>query len=240
MHVPVAFQKLVDYAPWESINLTKVRLFVSGSSYCPPSLWKKFHSRYNAKILERYGSSETGIICSNLYEQRIPGCAGKPLPGVKMEFLGGKIKGEIAVKSPGIFLGYYMNNKANEEKFTKDGFVKTGDIGVLKNGRIYLRGRIQEKIKKSGYTIYPRDVEWVINRNPKIIDSYVLGKQTKSVNDEIIYFICKKKITKKGIMRYCEKNMPKYWLPDKVIFLKEIPRTRSGKPKITTLLQTVT
>lgn len=233
MHVPSAYLKLVNYPNPQKFNLKKVRLFVSSSSYLPPTVWRDFYSRYKQKILERYGSSETGTICSNLYDKRVPGCVGRPLPGVKIKFLGGKNKGEIAVKSPGNFLGYYKDKKSTQGKFTKDGFLKTGDIGTIRKGRVYLRGRTQEKIKKSGYALYPRDIEWVINKCPWVADSYVLGIQTKFISDKLIYFIVSRgKINREDIIEYSEDNMPKYWLPDKIIFLKEIPRTKAGKPKI--------
>lgn len=231
MHVPPAYLHLVNYPNSNKYDLKKVRLFISGSSYLPPSIWKKFYLKWGQKILERYGSSEAGIICSNLYNDRRPGSVGKPLPGVRIKFLKNH---EIAVKSPGVFMGYYKNKKATQEKFTDEGFFKTGDVGIMKKDKwVYLKGRVQERIKRKGYTLYPRDIEWAINKHPDIIDSYVVGLQTKSLNDKLIYFIvCKKKVSKRKLIEYFKRNMPKIWLPDRTIFLNIIPKTKSGKPKI--------
>lgn len=234
MHVPPAYQKLVNYPLWMNFDLRRVRLFVSGSSYLPPTLWEEFYSKYRVKILERYGSSEAGIICSNLYNKRVPGSVGKPLSGVKIKLIE---EGEIAVKSPNIFMGYYSKGTVALPEL-KNGFLKTGDIGVIRDDWLFLKGRIQEKIKKLGYSLYPRSIEWVLNRHPDILDSYVLGLQTGTINDEIIYFlVCKRIVTEEQIIAYCRRNMPKYWLPDKVFFVKEIPKTKTGKPKINELLK---
>jgi len=241
MHVPSAYQRIVNFPDAEKYDLSKVRLFISGSSYLPPSLWEEFYRKFGVKILERYGSSEAGIICSNPYEERIPGSVGYPLPDVKIKLLNEKgeeitdeeKEGEVAVSSPGIFMGYYKEGKVIPPQL-KDGFLRTGDIGIIKNGRLYLKGRIPEKIKKKGYSVYPRDIEWVVNLHPEVRECYVLGVQRENqIDDEIVYFVVpKRQISQKQFYEYCREKMPNYWLPDKVIFLKEIPKTNSGKPKM--------
>jgi acyl-CoA synthetase (AMP-forming)/AMP-acid ligase II len=241
MHVPHVYQKLVEHPNWMNYQFKKVRLFVSGSAHLPPALFEEFYKKYKAKILERYASSEAGVICSNLYNKRIPGSVGKPLPGVKIKLIdekGNEVKdgeGEILVKSPGVFMGYYDETGIH---YFKDEFLKTGDIGFIKNGYVFLKGRVQEKIKKYGYTLFPRDIESVLNKHPNIIESYVTGIQKGNLSDELVYFVvCKNKISEDEIIKYCKQNMPHYWLPDKIIFLLQIPRTKTGKPHIHQLLQ---
>lgn len=230
MHVPIAYWLLVNYETDKAYDLSAVRLCISGSSYLPPAVWQAFKSQYGHEILERYGASETGLVASNLLTERQPGSVGKLLPGVEVKL---QPDGELAMRSPGLFPGYYANDGATKAKFTKDGFWLTGDIGDFDpDGRLVLKGRIQEKIKKFGYTIYPRDVEWSLLKNPAVKDAVVLGLQDQTqLSDTIAYFIVGD-TDEASITAYCKQHMPAAWRPDVIVFIDEIPKTRSGKPQL--------
>ncbi|MBU1083163.1 acyl--CoA ligase [Patescibacteria group bacterium] len=232
MHVPNAYWKLVNHNPDSQYDISQVRLCISGSSFLPPAVWKAFKERFKQEILERYGASETGLVASNSLLGRIPGSVGHLLPNVRIEI---QSDGEIGLESPGLFLGYYKNEDATKAKYTSEGWWLTGDIGTFENNVLTLKGRIQEKIKKFGYTIYPRDVEWAMLKNPKVKEIVVLGIQKpNSLNDEITYFI-NSTLTEAEIEEYCKLNLPSAWRPDKVFFIPEIPKTKSGKPELAKL-----
>lgn len=231
-HGPVAYGRLVAAKPARRYDLSKVRLFISGSAPLPPRTWKQFKERFGHEILEVYGTTETGRIASNLLDERLPGSPGRPLPDVKLK-LGDN--GEVMVKSPGVFPGYFHNQRATQNSMNSDGYWRTGDLGELIDGRLHLKGRVQEKIRKSGYTISPRDIEWALHKLPAIKEVYVLGLQRAgSPDDELVYYLVTD-ASHEEVMTFCRANLPSVWRPDKIIILDEIPKTRSGKPQIVRL-----
>lgn len=228
--ISTAYLKLLEQ-PGE-YNLDKVRLCISGGAALPPAIWQAFSDRFGVQILECYGSSETGRIASNLLDERIPGSPGRPLSEVKIKF---SKEDEVLIKSPGIFPGYYKNDNLTKKNYDKDGWWHTGDLGKLVDGRIVLRGRIQERIRKLGYTISPRDVEWAMHQNPDIKDIFVMGIQREGQpNDELTYFI-KTTLSEEEINKYCKENLLYAWRPDRIILLGSIPRTKNGKPNLSKL-----
>lgn len=235
MHVPIAYFKLNEFVDYTKYPIKNVRLFISGSSFLPPKVWQDFKDNYGYEILERYGASETGLIVSNKLEEKIPGSVGYSLPGVQFRI---ETDGEIAMKSPGLFLGYYHNQSATKKHTTADGWWLTNDIGELdeKTGRLTLKGRVQEKIKKLGYTVYPRDVEWAVMQGGLVSDIVVIGLQDPNdLSDTVVYFVVADNQTKQILNNYCKANLPGAWRPDKIVFLDELPKTRSGKPQLAKL-----
>lgn len=231
MHVPIAYSKIVEHKVGSRYDLSKVRLCISGSSFLPPAIWHQFKERFSQEILERYGASEMGFLTSNSLDLRTPGCVGKPLNGVTIEL---QKSGEIAMNSPGLFNGYWKNDEASEEHITKNGLWLSGDIAEFDDlGRIHLKGRVQEKMKKFGYTVYPRDVEWSLMQNSRITDAIVLSIQSEEeLSDRFVYFVVTD-LTETEIIDYCKTNMPNYWRPDTIKILDAIPRTgRASKPAL--------
>lgn len=226
-HAASAYVKLAQ-APGD-YDLSAVRLCVSGAAPLPPAVWNNFKNRYGIEILETYGTSETGRIAGNRLDERVLGSPGKPLPGVKLRI--GQ-DGEVEVKSGGLFPGYYKNRAATAAATTDDGFWRTGDTGEIKDGYVYLKGRTQERIRRYGYTISPRDVEWALHKHPEIKDVLVMGRQVAgSPDDELVYFIVSD-LSDEEITAYCKTNLLFAWRPNRIIHLDDLPRTRSGKAKI--------
>lgn len=226
-HAASAYVKLAQASG--EYDLSAVRLCVSGAAPLPPAVWQQFKNRFGIEILETYGSSETGRIAGNRLNERVLGSPGQPLPGVKLRISSDDV---VEVKSGGLFPGYYQNPEATRASLTEDGYWRTGDIGELKDGYVYLKGRVQERIRRFGYTVSPRDVEWALHKHPQIKDVAVIGNQIAgNPNDELIYFIVTD-LSDEDIKQYCKANLLFAWRPDRIIRLKELPRTASGKAKI--------
>lgn len=222
-HTPFAFSKMVE-AQGE-YDLSKVHLLISGSAALPPSVWQAFKDRFGVEIIETYGSSETGRIAANTYTERASGSPGKLLPGVEANLTADN---ELAIKSPGVFPGYYQNQEATKANLTDDGFWKTGDIAEIINRKVILKGRLQEKLIKFGYSISPRDIEWALTQNENILECAVIGRPTETGDDALIYFIVGN-ISESELIAYTKTDLPSIWRPDKIIFLDELPRTSNGK-----------
>lgn len=226
-HGPLAYMKMLEVSHHQRYDLSKVRLLISGSGPLPPPLWQKFKDDFDQEILEVYGSTETGRIASNLLDERIPGSPGRPLPGVEIRFDDHK---QVLVRSDGLFPGYYNNQAATDESRTSDGFWRTGDIGEIVDGRLVLKGRMKERIRKQGYTVSPRDVEWALHQDHRIKEALVMGVQRPDEpNDRIVYFLVGD-VSVDEVRAFCAANMPSVWRPDQIIMLDKLPRNRSGKP----------
>jgi len=229
-HSPPVYAKLLEVPT--SYDLGGVRLFISGSGPLPPAIWEKFKNRFGQEILEVYGSTETGRIASNLLDERLPGSPGRLLPEVKIKF---SPQGEVLVKSPGLLPGYFNNPGATAKTLDSSGYCRTGDLGELKDGHLFLRGRTLEKIRKQGYTISPRDIEWALYNDHRIKEALVIGVQRPGEsNDELVYFLVGE-VDEAEIKEFCQANLPSIWRPDKIVLLPDLPRTRNGKPQLAKL-----
>ncbi len=229
-HSPVVYAKLLEVE--KDYDLSHVRLFISGSGPLPPATWQAFKDRFGQEILEVYGSSETGRIASNLLNERLPGSPGRILPEVEVKL---SSNNEVLVKTPGVFPGYFGNPEATQAAQTTDGFWRTGDIGEMRNGRLVLKGRTFERVRKQGYSISPRDIEWALHKHPKIKDAYVMGQsQANDPSDKLVYFIVGD-LDEDELIRYCRQDLPSIWRPDRVVFMESLPRNPAGKPQIQAL-----
>jgi len=229
-HISTVYFRLLEVK--DDYDISGVRLCISGGSALPPEIWEQFKKRFGQEILECYGSSESGRIASNLLNERIPGSPGRILPQVGVKF---SEQGEVLVRSPGVFPGYFRNPAATQASYTKDGWWRTGDIGELQAGRIVLKGRAQERIRRFGYTISPRDIEWAVHKHPKVKDVYVMGQPKEGDPNDSLSFFITGNISEAEVSQFCKENLPYAWRPDSIILLGSIPRTRNGKPKISQL-----
>ncbi len=234
-HISVLYLKLLEAEG--DYDLSNVRLCISGAAPLPPEVWRQFKKRFGIEILETYGSSEAGRIAANrLGDKPMLGSPGKVLPGVDMKL---SSEGEVMVKSGGVFPGYFNNPSATSEAFTKDGYFKTGDIGEINGDYLVLKGRVAERIRRFGYTISPRDIEWALHQHPKVRDIYVMGRQRRGdPNDELIYFVVGN-IDDDEINDYCKQNLIFTWRPDRIVHMPNLPRTKSGKPRVAEFKQLV-
>ncbi len=136
-------------------------------------------------LLQGYGLTETApIVSCNTYKDRRPGSVGKILPGVEVKFTAG---GEILVRGPNVFQGYFNNEQKTKEVFTDDNWFQTGDIGELDGeGFLYLKGRKKYMIKGPGaQNVYPEDIEFELNKISGVRDSCVVGLEKSGGQVEV-------------------------------------------------------
>jgi malonyl-CoA/methylmalonyl-CoA synthetase len=178
MAVPTIHQRLLDVADAARFDLSRVRLMTSGSDRLPDEVFTGFQRVFGYTLLERYGMTETGMNCSNpLDGERRIGSVGLPLPGVEVRVVDpdndrllpdGEI-GEVQLRGPNIFKGYWKQPQKTAESFTADGWFRTGDLGFRQpNGYITLCGRSKDLIISGGLNIYPPEVERVLAEHPSV------------------------------------------------------------------------
>lgn len=262
--------KLRDYVRNECSN--KIRLMVSGSAPLPEPLFHKWHSITGHYLLERYGMTEIGMALSNpLNGERRPGHVGLPLPDVRVRiaefkkgnagktyydvFASGNSKatnvvpgragmnGELLVKGPSVFQGYWNRPKATEEEFTDDGWFKTGDIAQYTNGYYKILGRASADIIKSGgYKISALQIETELLAHPLIADCAVVGLNDEVWGQKVAVVIVPKdkgQFNVDELQLWCKDSMAPYMIPKVWKVLDNLPRNPMGKINKKELVHTV-
>ncbi len=174
----------------EKAGFGTVRFFISGGGPLDPEVARYF-SRLGITMIQGYGLTET----SPVTHANRPGVidnvtVGPPIPGVKHKILDANEQGigEICVKGPNIFKGYYKKDEATREVFTEDGWFMTGDLGVIyPNNFLQITGRKKAMlVTGGGKNVYPEEIEFYLNRSPFIAESVVLGvPRAKGLGDEV-------------------------------------------------------
>ena len=130
-------------------------------------------------------------------------------------------------------VGYYNDKKSTEEVLDKEGWLHTGDIGMIdKDGYIFLVDRKKELIISKGMNIYPREIESVLYTHPKVQDAAVIGKQDERKNESPVAYVSLRegeKSTPKEIIDYLKPRLAPYKIPREIVFIEEFPRTATGK-----------
>lgn len=167
---------------------------------------------------------------------------GRPLPGNEILILDGNGSplptesfGEIAVRGPGVMRGYYRQPQETRQAMTQDGFLLTGDMGVLdEEGYLHLVGRRREVIIRDGFSVYPLELEDVLQAYPAVREAVVVGVPHEVLGEALCACIVPVEgaiVTGPEIMDWCRFVLADYKIPDLVRFLDDFPRTGNGKPR---------
>jgi malonyl-CoA/methylmalonyl-CoA synthetase len=240
--VPTMYGRLLAEAEHLDASPRPLRLYVSGSAPLSPQVFAEFERVFGQRILERYGMTETIMNMTNPYEgERRPGTVGAPYPGQEARVVGvadreplpdGEI-GEIEVRGPHVFAGYWNRPDATTEAFSADGWFKTGDLGWRSaDGYYTITGRARELIISGGYNVYPREIEDVLAEHPAISDVAVLGAPDADLGEQVVAVI----VPKEGqmpeaaeIIAFCRERLASYKKPRQVVFVDSLPRNALGK-----------
>ena len=185
MGVPTLYVRLLAEPSFKAAACRQMRLFVSGSAPLLIETFNAFRERSGHTILERYGMSETVMLTSNPYRPeaaRKGGTVGHALPGVGVRVhneqglpLPADEIGQIEVKGPNVFKGYWRMPEKTADEFTTDLWFKTGDVGRIDaQGVVTIVGRSKDLIISGGYNVYPAEIEGFINDLPGVAESAVV------------------------------------------------------------------
>ncbi|MGY4509565.1 AMP-binding protein [Bradyrhizobium sp. USDA 3650] len=242
MGVPTYYHRLLTSPLLNSDRCRRVRLFVSGSAPLSVDVHGQFEARTGHRILERYGSTEAMILCSNPLEgERKPSSVGLPIPGVDLrisgsgdEVLKGGTIGMIQARGPGLFSGYWNRPDQTREEFTADGFFRTGDLGFVDDqGYVSITGRAKDLIISGGYNVYPAEIEAVIDEMPSVQESAVVGAPHPDFGECVVAFVIpsdKELPPAAGeVIQRVKDRLANYKVPKQVIIVNELPRNSMGK-----------
>jgi malonyl-CoA/methylmalonyl-CoA synthetase len=204
----------------------KMRLFVSGSAPLPPHVLERFRDLFGHTILERYGMTETFMNTSNPYVgERRAGTVGFPLPGVSTRIE----DGELLVRGPNVFPGYWRRDDATAKAFTPDRFFRTGDLAhVSDDGYITLLGRKSDLIISGGFNIYPREIEELLLEQEGVREAAVAGI-ADDVRGEVPVAFIVGDFDAGRLESVCREQLASFKVPRRFVKVDSIPRTALGK-----------
>ncbi|MEM9524209.1 MAG: malonyl-CoA synthase [Pseudomonadota bacterium] len=242
MGVPTFYTRLLNDPRFTREKALHMRLFVSGSAPLPADIHRRFESRTGHRILERYGMTETNMNTSNPYDgDRRPGTVGFPLPGVELkitdpatgrELPHGEI-GQIEVRGENVFKGYWRMSEKTREELREDGFFITGDLGLIDN-RCYVQivGRSKDLIISGGYNIYPKEIELILDAQPGVLESAVIGVPHADFGESVLAVLVPRPGTLPDIDRIDEalrNTLARFKRPRRYEIVPRLPRNAMGK-----------
>jgi malonyl-CoA/methylmalonyl-CoA synthetase len=229
--VPAMYERLDGWDGIGDADLRSLRLAVSGSAPLPAALAERARGWLGQLPLERYGSTEAGLNVSNACDgPRRPGRVGWPLPGVELRLDGDD--GEILVRGPQVFEGYWRRPDATAEALTEAGWFRTGDLGRLDpdDGSLEITGRSKELIISGGMNVYPREVEAVLEEHAAVARVAVAGVPSERWGEEVVAFVVPAgELDADALIGHCRERLSAYKCPKRVVALEELPVNRMGK-----------
>ncbi len=211
-------------------ELAQLRLAVSGSAALSAELHRVIAETAGVEVLERYGMTETLMTLSNPYDgERRPGTVGFPFPGVEAEV--GEGGGEVLVRGPAVFSGYWERPRATSESFA-GGWFHTGDLGVVEDGYVRLLGRSTEVIISGGFNVYPAEVEDVLLGHPSVIEVAVTGVPSTEWGETVCAWVVPDGVAPLDVdelLAYAAQRLAPYKRPRRVRLVDALPRNSMGK-----------
>lgn len=208
-------------------GLGGLRLCVSGSAPLPVALHGAVAEGAGLRVLERYGMTETVMNVSNPYVgERRPGTVGFPLPGVELRL--DHDTGEILLRGPNVFAGYWHRPDATAESFV-DGWFRTGDVGAIDDdGYVAIVGRRKELIISGGYNVYPREVEDVLRMHPGVVDVAVVGAPDPEWGETVVAHI-EGDVVEAEVLAFARSRLAPHKRPKRIRRSDALPRNALGK-----------
>ncbi len=241
--VPTLYERIVQAAEDEGVEIQGVRAAFSGASTLPAETVEKWENYTGGLLVEGYGLTECSpiIVGNPMSTDRRPGYVGIPFPDTEIrianpenlaETMPDGTPGEVLARGPQIFKGYLNNPEATEAAFFEDWF-RTGDIGVMEeDGFIRLVSRIKEIIITGGFNVYPGEVEETLNAHPDIKDVAVVGRPRSDGSEDVVACIILEDgaaLDPEGLKEYCRERLTRYKVPRTFYHFEDLARDQMGK-----------
>lgn len=226
--VPTMYVRLLDLPVETAREIGSfMRLFVSGSAPLSAHTFEEFRERFGHTILERYGMSENLMNISNPYlGERRAGSVGLPLPGVSVRL----IDGEIHLKGPNVFAGYWRRPEATRDAF-RDGWFRTGDLATRSEDGYYtLSGRKSDLIISGGFNIYPREIEEFLQEIEHVVEAAVAARPDPVRGEvPVAFVVLRGEVTCLELEDLCRAKLASFKVPRAFHVLDKLPRNAMGK-----------
>ncbi len=236
------------FAAWAALpdagpsSVTGVRRAIAGAAALPAELADRFEQKFGVPLMQGYGLTEASpAVATSLGTGRNrPGSVGRPLPGVELrivddsgeEVLDGD-PGEILVKGPNVFAGYWNDEKATSEVLMHDGWLRTGDIGVIgEDGDLFVVDRKKDLVIVSGFNVFPAEVERVVGEVPGVSGAVAVGRPDPTTGEAVEVVVSTEpgaSVTEGQIREFCALRLARYKCPTSIRFVRELPTGLAGK-----------
>ncbi|MSO98427.1 MAG: malonyl-CoA synthase [Rhodospirillaceae bacterium] len=242
MGVPTYYVRLLASPKFNRDVCKNMRLFISGSAPLLEETFTSFVERTGHLILERYGMTEAGMITSAHPDKpRRANTVGWPLPDVSLRIVGENSReqmagatGEIQIKGPSVFSGYWRKPEKTAEDFTADGYFKTGDIARLEpDGMVTIVGRAKDMMISGGFNVYPKEIEALIDALPGVDESAVVGMPHPDFGEAGLAIVTMKSgkpaLSCDDVIAALKGKLANYKVPKLVVVADALPRNAMGK-----------
>jgi long-chain acyl-CoA synthetase len=225
-------------------DLSSIRACISGAGPLHLEVQERFESLTGGKIVEGYGLTEASPVthANPVHGKRKKGSIGLPFPDTDAKVVDLETgerelpvgeTGELAIRGPQVMKGYWNRSEKENREMLRDGWLYTGDITRMdEDGFFYIVDRKKDMIKTRGENVYPREVEEVLYRHPKVKEAVVAGIP-ESFSVEVIkaYVVLKEgeQATEEEIQEFCRRELARFKVPKYVEFRKDLPKTIVGK-----------
>jgi fatty-acyl-CoA synthase len=242
--VPTVFAGELREQRRKARDLGSLRLGLVAGAPMPEELFTEVEAELCPLLLSAYSLSETSSTLtmttpSDPAEKR-RFTVGRPLPNTSIRVLdeeGAELPpeslGELAVKGPGVMKGYYRQPRETAQSFDQDGYLKTGDLGIVdEDGYVHLVGRRRDVIIRGGSNVYPREVEDRLHAHPAVLEAAVVGIRDEILGEAICAAVVPMEgaiVTDEEIRDWCRQTLTEYKVPDQVRFMDHLPMTGTGK-----------
>jgi fatty-acyl-CoA synthase len=242
MGVPATYLFLSQEPDFAETELRSLRLVVVGGAPMPAALLETWQAR-GVEIVQGYGLTEAApnVLCLPAEEARRKlGFAGKPYPHVDValrdpgteELVEGTGVGELLVRGPNVFAGYWRNPDATASAFV-DGWLRTKDIAERDDEGFYrIAGRLQELVISGGENVYPAEIEDVLHGHPDVVEAAVVGVPDERWGEVCAAFVVLREgapATGEELREHCRERLARFKVPRTVTFVDELPRSSMGK-----------
>jgi acyl-CoA synthetase (AMP-forming)/AMP-acid ligase II len=239
--VNTLFNALMQHPMFKTIDFSSLKLTQAGGMAASEGTAKHWQAATGSAMIEGWGMSETCAIGTNnpVTQTHFSGNIGLPLPSIDIAIkdddgqslpLGSS--GEICIRGPNVMWGYYNQPEENAKTFTQDGFMRTGDIGIMDpEGFTRIVDRKKDMIIVSGFNVFPSELENVISTCPGVVECAVIGLADSMQGETIKVFVVRSDplLTEEAVSRFCHDNLTGYKRPKYIEFRDELPKSNVGK-----------
>lgn len=239
--VNTLFNALLHNKEFQSLDFSHLKVTLGGGMAVQRAVANKWKEVTGKPLIEAYGLTETSPACC-INPLNIPDYNGKiglPIPSTIVvikddagnDVAQGEI-GELCVKGPQVMKGYWNRDDETAKVFTKDGYLRTGDIAIMdEEGFFKIVDRKKDMIIVSGFNVFPNEIEDILATNSKVLESAAVGVPDERTGEAVKVFIVKKdkSLTEEEVIKFCRENLTGYKVPKLIEFRTELPKTNVGK-----------
>jgi len=250
--VPTIYSFLIQLYSRGRYDVSTLRACISGGASLPDALHKKVKEILGTAVLEGYGLTETSpVIALNKFsEGGVPGSVGPVLPNLNIKIIadsGQQVKqgevGEIWVEGETVMRGYWKNSEETEKILTREGWLKTGDLGHMDTeNRLYISaGRKKDLIIRAGENVAPLAIENILMNHPAVMETAVIGIPDDRLGEKVKACVVLREgamADEQALKKFCRESLPAFMVPDVIEYHDSLPKNATGKILKTKLRET--